>query len=207
MRKGIIYKITSPSNKIYIGQSINWASRLIKYKNLLCKSQIKLYNSFVKYGFDSHKIEILETCNANELNKKERFYQEIYSCVELGLNCLYTKTNKKHQKVSKETRLKMSQARIGKKLSKETKEKMSLARKNYVWTEESREKMRNRNISKETKQRLSNSQWKSKLIIDTNTGVFYYSVRELADIANIKFTTLGAKLRGQNKNNTQYKYV
>ena len=45
-----IYKITSPSNKIYIGQSINIERRFNSYKNLShCKQQIKLYNSLQKY--------------------------------------------------------------------------------------------------------------------------------------------------------------
>jgi len=41
-----IYKIISPTNKIYIGQSTNIENRWIKYKCLDCKVQIKLYRSF-----------------------------------------------------------------------------------------------------------------------------------------------------------------
>lgn len=37
-----IYKIKSPSNRIYIGQSWDIDKRLNYYKRLLCKSQIKL---------------------------------------------------------------------------------------------------------------------------------------------------------------------
>ena len=42
-----IYKITSPSNKIYIGQTTNYKKRLGDYYNLNCINQIKLYNSFI----------------------------------------------------------------------------------------------------------------------------------------------------------------
>ena len=46
-----IYKIVSPSEKIYIGQSINIEKRWEKnYKTLKCKTQTKLYNSLKKYG-------------------------------------------------------------------------------------------------------------------------------------------------------------
>ena len=38
-----IYKITNPSGKIYIGQSVNIDNRISSYKNLKCKNQTKLY--------------------------------------------------------------------------------------------------------------------------------------------------------------------
>ena len=50
--------ITSPLNKIYIGQSINIENRWKQYKRLGCKKQIKLYNSFIKYGVENHTFEI-----------------------------------------------------------------------------------------------------------------------------------------------------
>jgi hypothetical protein len=49
----IIYKITSPSGKIYIEQSINFKTRLRKYKSLHYKNQLKLYDSFLKYSFEN----------------------------------------------------------------------------------------------------------------------------------------------------------
>lgn len=53
-----IYKITSPSGKLYIGQSINIKRRFNYYKGLHCKKQIKLYNSLLKHGFENHKCEV-----------------------------------------------------------------------------------------------------------------------------------------------------
>ena len=40
-----IYKITSPTNKVYIGQSYNINKRVNHYSNLLCKGQPKLFQS------------------------------------------------------------------------------------------------------------------------------------------------------------------
>lgn len=48
--KGVVYKITSPSGKVYIGQTINYKVRYAKYNNLNCKQQLRLYNSFIKNG-------------------------------------------------------------------------------------------------------------------------------------------------------------
>jgi predicted GIY-YIG superfamily endonuclease len=39
-----IYKITSPTNKVYIGQSLDIEKRFVNYKGLFCKQQTKLYN-------------------------------------------------------------------------------------------------------------------------------------------------------------------
>jgi group I intron endonuclease len=54
-----IYKITSPSNKIYIGQSWNIEKRRKIYASCSCKLQPKLYNSFIKYGYENHIFEIV----------------------------------------------------------------------------------------------------------------------------------------------------
>ena len=48
-RQGI-YKLTSPSGKCYIGQSINLDKRLNMYRLLHCKAQTHLYRALLKYG-------------------------------------------------------------------------------------------------------------------------------------------------------------
>lgn len=45
-----IYKITSPKQRIYIGQSTNIKKRFNHYNRLLCEKQRILYRSFLKYG-------------------------------------------------------------------------------------------------------------------------------------------------------------
>jgi hypothetical protein len=72
-----IYKILSPSGKIYIGQSINMEKRKSQYIKLN-KSCIgpKLYNSLIKYGWESHIYEILEECPVEYLNEREIFYKQ-----------------------------------------------------------------------------------------------------------------------------------
>jgi len=72
-----IYKITSPSGKIYIGQSINIEKRWKDYKYVFRK-QTKVYRSLQKYGFDAHKFEIIQLCNLDELNKYENYWKVFY---------------------------------------------------------------------------------------------------------------------------------
>jgi group I intron endonuclease len=152
-----IYKITSPSNKIYIGQSVNIEKRFISYKRMYIKNekQIKLHRSFLKYGVINHIFEIVKECLETELNNYERHYQELYNCLNSGLNCVLTKTNDKSGKVSIDTLKKMSNASkgnkhwLGKKHTEETKIKISLSKIGIKFTDEI-------NLSKGRKGRVSN---------------------------------------------------
>lgn len=69
MRPGV-YKIISPSNKIYIGQTINLNRRKTEYTRLQCSRQPKLYYSLLKYGWDKHIWEEIE-CDYTKLNELE----------------------------------------------------------------------------------------------------------------------------------------
>lgn len=137
-----IYKITSPSGKIYIGQSIDIKNRFIKYKCLDCKKQIRLYRSLVKYGIDNHLFEIVLECSTDELNDKERYYQDLYHCIgKDGLNCILTKSNDKNGERSTDTKLKISNTLKGHKHSEETKLKISITNTGKKHTEASLLKM------------------------------------------------------------------
>ena len=108
-----IYKIVNPKGRIYVGQSINIKFRLTQYKYYKCKTQSKLYNSLKKYGFELHLCEIIEECFVEELNNRERYYQEFYDSVKKGLNCRLTGTNDKNGVISEESRKKMSNKKKG----------------------------------------------------------------------------------------------
>jgi group I intron endonuclease len=71
-----IYQITSPSGKVYIGQSSNILERWKKYQRLTKNNQPKLENSLNKYGVDNHKFEILTECTLSELDKLEILYKK-----------------------------------------------------------------------------------------------------------------------------------
>lgn len=138
-----IYKITSPSGKIYIGQSRCLKDRWVRYRKHHCKSQPKLYNSFMKYGFNNHTFEIIERCIFEELNLRERFWQDHYDVLgENGLNLVLVDSEDKPCVYSDDVKKKMSLAKagmyfgednpfFGKTHTEETRKKSSIAIKEY----------------------------------------------------------------------------
>jgi group I intron endonuclease len=133
-----IYKITSPSDKIYIGQSNNIHYRWCIYQKYLynCKNQPKLYNSLVKYGWEQHKFEIIEECLEEQLNEREVYWGSHY-CV-LGINGLNLRLGNGRNGFSDESKQKISKALMGNKnklnspMSTEAKSKISKSKKGHV---------------------------------------------------------------------------
>lgn len=78
---GVIYKVISPSNKIYIGKTQNFRRRLISHRYSAKKngSSIILINSFQKYGFDNHIFEIIEEVENYKLDEREIFWIKEYN--------------------------------------------------------------------------------------------------------------------------------
>lgn len=147
-----IYKITSPNNRVYIGQSTNIKKRFKTYKNN-CNSQKLLFRSFKKYGLENHIFEIIEECSIEQLNERERYWQDYYNVLEEGLNCRLTKINDKSGFVSQQTKSKMIICKQN--ISKETKSKMSKASLGKCKSEEHRLKIieaKNRDKYKFSKQ-------------------------------------------------------
>lgn len=66
-----IYKITSPSGGIYIGQSVDINKRKSRYKNSKCNKQNRIYRSLIKYGFENHTFEIIHVLDVDFLSKKD----------------------------------------------------------------------------------------------------------------------------------------
>lgn len=108
MIKSGIYKITSPTGRVYIGQSVDIKNRLRVYKSGHgYQFQPKLRRSCLKYGFDNHKFEIIEEVEAELLNDRERYWQDRYDVINSGLNCFLTKSSDKSGRVCKETLVKL----------------------------------------------------------------------------------------------------
>jgi group I intron endonuclease len=159
-----IYKITSPSDKVYIGQSIDIERRFRHYKRMVCKEQIKIFNSMLKYGVDAHIFEVLELCDTEDLNNRERHYQDLYDSVANGLNLLYVKSEHFNGGHSEESKKKISDSLKGKTFTDEHKYKIGLSNSRRVLSSETIEKHRVNGLGKkaspETKKKMSESQKK-----------------------------------------------
>jgi hypothetical protein len=86
-----IYKLTHTESGIsYIGQAKDIKARWAEH----CKCALgidtpvtsTLYAFMREKGLDNFTFEVLEKCNATELNEKEKFYIDLYQTYDYGLN-------------------------------------------------------------------------------------------------------------------------
>lgn len=227
-----IYKIVNPKGKIYIGQSIDIEKRFNSYKLLNCKKQAKLYNSLKKYGFYKHKFDIIIECELHELNELERYYQELYFCIgKNGLNLRLVNSDDRTGELSQESKNKIGNSHKGRKLSDEAKEKIRKANIGRKASENTKLKMSEtslksihihkekrkqgllnyykNNVSKyigrklpestKSKIGLSNSK---EIILDTSTGIFYFSYMEVSNAFGYVNSTIWRQLNNKTRNKT-----
>ena len=227
-----IYKITSPTKRIYIGQSINIEKRFNHYRKMYnCKSQVRLYRSFKKHSVSSHLFEVIEECEIEKLNDKERYYQDFYNVTGLnGLNCSLTKGNNKEGKNSKQSAKKIKKTAAkkgifkgelnpfwGKKHSEETKKilrEKNSGENHPFWGKKRPEhslKISGNNhycfgkkmewLSDMNKKRVGLLNPRSIILLDINSGVYYYSLMDYCNVNNINVSTLKYKLKNNKINN------
>lgn len=74
---GLIYKITSPTGKLYVGKTYHLKRRINAHK---CASKsgknIILHNSIRKHGWDAHVLEIIEKVEDELMNEREVYWIE-----------------------------------------------------------------------------------------------------------------------------------
>jgi group I intron endonuclease len=127
---GVIYKITSPSGRVYIGQTKDYKKRVEAYRHLRCKSQTKLYNSLKKYGFYNHSFDILEHVGDEcSLLEKEKNYIKTLNCINSGLNIALggNRSPNAGKHLSDEHKRKISESNKGKIISNKQRERHRLA--------------------------------------------------------------------------------
>jgi hypothetical protein len=73
---GVIYKITSPSGRVYVGQTTRLKKRIEDYKfrsRIFDRTSI-VSNSIKKYGWDAHVFEVIEEVDNSLLNEREIYW-------------------------------------------------------------------------------------------------------------------------------------
>jgi group I intron endonuclease len=179
-----IYKITSPSGKIYIGQSTNIIKRKYHYRTKLGIGQPKIYNSIVKYGWNNHKFEIICKCDENELNDLEKYYIKLFNSFNgnLGLNLT---DGGDSIKLSNETKQKISNSLRGIKRSEATKKKISKSKKGFK--QYTQTKLINKKISNSLRG-IKRSEVTKKKMSESKTGLVHTS-KTKNKISNTKSST------------------
>jgi len=219
-----IYKITSPTGRIYIGQSINIKSRWVSYSSPSgAKGQVGLQRSLIKYGIKNHQFDIIEYCSEEELNCSERFWQDEFDVLSRnGLNCVLTKCGGVKRVLSEESRDKIRVSKLGnlnpnfgKKASAYTtnlRVEQMKGEKHYLFgksqSQESIEKQKATKLKNKIGHRGSNP--KAKIVLCTETGIFYDCAMDAADAYQISYSNLKDILNPNNDNrinNTSLIYV
>ena len=184
-RISCVYKITNIiSNKIYIGQTINYKHRIYGHRCALKHSRHsnpKLQEDYDKYGLDIFNFEILERCSKDDLLERETFWINYYGGIESddlynrcdlsGHNLEYINKQADAQlgvhKISDAGKLRISQANKGKIITEEQKQKIRQAAKrnpNYG--------MRNKKHSQQSKELMSKKK-KGKYLGSANSNYKY----------------------------------
>lgn len=234
-----IYKITSPSGKVYVGQSIDIEKRFNRYKKMHCKLQVRLFNSLKKHGSDSHIFEVIECCDVDSLNEREYYWQVFYDVLgSNGLNCMITDPKRKKRVVTEETRNRMRETalkfnsiknlgdlrnKLGKKHKESTKKKIGNAQRgelNHMYGKVGLEHPnfgrklpkhqidRHKEILKEMYTNMPKYEYPtSKIVLDSMTGVYYYSIAEIANSMNICNSYLSKQIKSKKPNRYNKRYI
>jgi len=219
-----IYRITSPSGNMYIGQSTNLDFRFNTYRLSPSRGQKLIYASIKKYGFKDHKFEIFETIpvgfDKDYLDEWEKLYIWKYQTNRarykngIGLNLTdggagvggYEFSEKHRNEVGKRFKGRVSPMK-GKKHSEESLKRMSKAQKGKVVSQEARKRMSNSHIgmknSEETRRKISISNKGKAGVIHSNKEILQI---ELSGKVICKYTSIKEASRATNicSNNISY---
>lgn len=110
----IIYKITNPKGREYIGQTANITKRIHNYKYKRCKTQYSLYNSILKYGWENHTIKVMTECPDEYADDAEIGYISYYNTYHTKGGMNLTRGGLR-PKMTQETKDKLSKAIMGSK--------------------------------------------------------------------------------------------
>ncbi|MES2265601.1 MAG: NUMOD3 domain-containing DNA-binding protein [Bacteroidota bacterium] len=226
--KRFIYTLSHPVTKEvrYVGQTNNLKVRFYGHisgcKNRKNHCQNWMYSIIVK-GLRPF-MEVLEECNIDDVDANEILYIALLKSwgfkltnIESGGSIHKSLSEETKAKISAsgkgriisfETRDKMSKANAGQKRSDITKQNMSKARTGMrlkPLTAEHRKKVSESNIGKKWSPKTL--ELKSKIVFDTNTGIFYQSAKEAAAVYDISSDNLRRYLRGDRTNKTSLIYA
>ncbi len=226
-----IYKIVNPDGKIYVGQTRNFEQRLEDHKSRKNKKAKRLNESLHIHDIKLHVISVLEECLEEDLDCKERYWQDFYDVLgENGLNSILTKCGNLKRDTLESVRIEMSVRQqgetnsfYGKEHTGEAKEKIRLANlgennHNYgrKLTDEEKDNLRKHRLlfkhSQETIEKLrllslGSNNPRAKKVIDTQTLQIWGCIKDCANDLGMKYHTLFHQLKGKYPNKTKIIYL
>lgn len=203
-----IYKILSPSGKIYIGQTRNLKRRVYAYSRKACLPKTKIYSSLVKYGFDSHEMKMIHELPKDVSQLVLDVYEDFY--IKQFSECGFTILNMKdggggNNGLNEESRRKIGDSNKGREKSKfftEQMKKRMIGKKyalGYRHTEETKKKIGQRSHR--------GNHPNAKKVKSQITGIVYDCIADAANAYNIIPTTLVNQLSGHRRNKTDLRYA
>lgn len=187
-KTGIIYKVVSPSGKVYIGQTIQPLNkRISSHFYVAFNKKLKAYNTKISKAIRKYKTSLKWTTlhkqvKIHNLDKWEKLEIKLHNSYVGGYNStagghqtIYRSTNSqsgtKHhaygKSISQETRDKISKANKGRTCSKQTRNKISKANKGKKRSAKFRklisQSKRGKPLSIKTKKKISRNNANRKL--------------------------------------------
>lgn len=209
-RRGVLYKLTFPNGKAYIGITSRTANARFKEhcKNAASGRGIAVSRAISKYGRDSVVVETLLVASWDYLLFIEPIAIKRFGTKgDGGYNLSSGGEGVIGVIPSAETRERLRQANTGKKHSEATIEKMRASSKTAVWSDESRERLRHmagKKLSAETVEKLRQANLGRKPTQEqiekariANTG----RVRPPHEVEKIRSAMLGRVMTTEHKEN------
>lgn len=119
MKQYILYKLTFPNNKVYIGQTLNFKVRMNGHKNdsfnpNRLSRNCQVNNAIRKYKWENIKKDILIVCSEYDIDKMEKKYIKLFNSTNRNLGYNREGGGNRKKIVSIESRKLISKARKGK---------------------------------------------------------------------------------------------
>lgn len=223
MKQSGIYKLEwKESGYYYYGQSINLKERKVQHLTKIRKN--KHYNKMIqsvsnKYGLP--EFIVVEFCEHDKLDELEQFYIDKYIKEHNCCNVSPSSYSVRGLKWSDESKKRASNSAKGRVITDETRKNLSMAvRKRYAdgfkviglkgkdnGFYKKKHDLITKLIMSQKKQGiyLGGNNPKAILILNTETGIFYETIREAAKTqTRYKEATVGAKIKNKKKNNLSF---